>query len=92
MKNEIASITEAFSMQPVTYRVTTWEDYNKGKLGNWSHVPEMCKEIKLETVDIGEECGNPVQVSCYVGYNFNGIKIFQIIAKSANVTFNPKQS
>jgi len=89
MNNKIASITEAFSMQPVTYSVTKEETYNLGKKDNWSHLPEMCKEIKLETVDIGEECGNPVQASWYVGYNFEGIKIFQIIAKSANVTFNP---
>lgn len=67
----IKSISEAFSMQPNTLSVV-----DKPARFN----PESSiKEIKLEAMDEA--------TAVYVGYNFDGKKIFQYIAKSVNVHY-----
>lgn len=76
----IKSISEAFSMQPIILSVCN--DYE-----HYYDKPNAIKEIKLETLTIGYECGQPVQGLYYVGYNFDGKKIFQYHAKSVNVHY-----
>lgn len=76
----IKSITEAFSIQPITIRIMkSNEDYYDK--------PNACKEIKLETVTIGYKYGNPIEEICYVGYNFEGKKICQYLANTVNVHY-----
>ena len=71
MKNIIKSISEAFSMQPITISV-----YNEIR----SFDPEnSIKEIKLEVMDSS--------TNIYVGYNFNGEKKFEYIATAVNVHY-----
>jgi len=71
----IKSITEAFSMQPSTLSITE----NRSK-----YEPENdIKEIKIESHQVGEND----RISYYVGYNFEGVKKFQFIAKSVNVIY-----
>lgn len=76
----IESISEAFSTQPRTMSVCENYDtyYDKEK---------ACKEIRLETIEIGKKCGDPVQELYYVGYNFQYDKIFQYIANTVNVHY-----
>ena len=68
---KIKSISEAFSMQPITLRVvdkpTSFDPENS------------IKEIKLEVMD--------ETTNVYVGYNFDGKKLFEYIAKSVNVHY-----
>jgi len=74
---KIKSIVEAFSMQPEILQV------QKTKEGFWKP-DEACKEIKLEVLDhIYDES----PTSYYVGYNFDGKKLFQYLAKSVNVHY-----
>ena len=80
MGQKIKTITEAFSMQPATWMTTNPDSKFLNEETN-------CKEIKLETLQIGYECGNPVELLSYVGYNFKGVKIFQCIATAVNVTY-----
>jgi len=48
--------------------------------------PSACKEIKLETIVIGNvSVGNAFMA--YVGYNFDGKKIFQFKSDSVNVEY-----
>ncbi|HWY33891.1 MAG TPA: hypothetical protein VNX68_04550 [Nitrosopumilaceae archaeon] len=79
---KIKSISEAFSMQPVVLEIM-----NQAKYENYFDKPNACKEIKLERLLIGHKCGNPVEEIYYVGYNFEGQKIFQYIANTVNVHF-----
>ena len=80
MENKIKSITEAFSMQPTT--ISTMKS-NEGYFDK----PNACKEIKLERLCIGHKYGDPIEELYYVGYNFEGKKIFQYIANTVNVHF-----
>ena len=70
---KIKSITEAFSMQPVTISTMESNDAYYDK-------PSACKEIKLEVMD--------EDTNVYVGYNFEGKKIFQYLANSVNVHYD----
>lgn len=75
----IKSITEAFSMQPVNLSV-----YTEQQKASY-YDPETCaKEIKKEFAIIDSD-----RTEVYVGYNFEGKKIFQYLAKSVNVHFLP---
>ena len=71
MKQKIKSISEAFSMQPITLSVvdkpTSFDPENS------------IKEIKLEVMD--------ENTNVYVGYNFDGKKLFEYIAKTVNVHY-----
>ena len=49
--------------------------------------PNACKEIKIEKICLGLKCGEPVEELYYVGYNFEGQKIFQYITNTVNVHF-----
>ncbi len=69
----ISSITEAYSMQPLTYKIGLKMPYDS----------EIIKEIKYETKRTGEN----EYLNYYVGYNFDGKKLFQYLANSVNVHF-----
>jgi hypothetical protein len=82
---KIKSITEAFSMQPNYFQTTSLERYinsNEATRGT------LCKEIVSENrqVDSDKQC------SFYVGYNFDGEKIFEYLQSSVNVHFEPKSN
>jgi len=79
---KIKSISEAFSMQPKHIEVCT--DYE-----HYYDKSQAVKEIKLERIEIGKRCGDPVEELYYVGYNFEGQKIFQYIANTVNVHYGP---
>jgi len=74
---KIKSITEAFSMQPATLSIMKSND-------NYYDKPSACKEIKLEQLD---GVFDDLPTSFYVGYNFEGQKIFQYLANSVNVHY-----
>lgn len=73
----IRSIVEAFSMQPAVFEVmeNNTNFYDKDR---------ALKEIKLEYI---EGVYDNQYVEYYVGYNFEGKKIFQYLAKSVNVHY-----
>jgi hypothetical protein len=73
----IKSITEAFSMQPVTLSITDILKRDK------FYPKNDIKEIKTESHQIGEND----RILYYAGYNFEGIKKFQYIAKAVNVHY-----
>jgi len=67
----IKSITEAFSMQPVTLSISKDRSiYNP---------EDDIEKIELEVMD--------EDTNVYVGYDFQGVKKFQYIAKSVNVYY-----
>lgn len=79
---KIISISEAFSMQPKFIKVS--------KESDWEFIndkPNAVKEINFERIQIGTRCGDPVEELYYVGYNFEGKKIFQYIANTVNVHY-----
>lgn len=88
---KIISISEAFSMQPKCFEISTQEHYNKMKPYGNDVLNGICKEIKLETIEIGSKCGDAVEEIYYVGYNFDGKKIFQYIANTVNVHYQQYQ-
>lgn len=73
---KIKSITEAFSMQPTTIMVVSQDSKFKRV--------DSCKEIVIEThrVDSEKEC------DFYVGYNFEGKKLFEYLRSSVNVHYD----
>jgi len=77
MAQKIKSITEAFSMQPATLSIMKSNE-------NYYDKPQACKEIKLEILD-GVYDKEPD--TYYVGYNFEGEKIFQYLSRSVNVHY-----
>ncbi len=84
---KIKSITEAFSMQPNTFETKNQIQHeNTIKYSN-SIANRDCKEIIFEKHVIGHKCGDPLEELYYVGYNFEGQKIFQYIANTVNVHF-----
>lgn len=86
MNEKIKSISEAFSMQPSTRYVTTQENYGLYHENKPSAAAQIA-EIKLETVEIGRKYGDPIEDLYYVGYNFDGKKLFQYLALTVNVEF-----
>lgn len=68
---KIKSISEAFSMQPITLSVAD----KPGSL----YPENSIKEIKLEVLD--------EKTNVYVGYNFDGKKLFEYLSKSVNVHY-----
>jgi len=73
----IKSITEAYSMQPITMNVTEDEPPTHGGKSN------SIKFITLEQVKFGEDDKQWM----YCGYNFYAERVFQFIYKSVNVIF-----
>jgi len=80
----IKSLNEAYSMQPNFVCVCT--DYE-----HYYDKPNACKEIVFERQVIGTKCGDPVEELYYVGYNFQGEKIFQYLANAVNIHYFPSQ-
>lgn len=72
--DKIISITEAFSMQPLTLRV--------GEYFNGSTI----KRIELELMHIGNEADGALRRLCFVGYGDMN-KLFYYLATSVNVHF-----
>jgi len=71
MKEEIKSVSEAFSMQPRNFNVGT-------NMGSFDH-PKILDCIKLEI--------DPNHEDVYVGYTENGEKLFKFIVKATNVYY-----
>jgi len=80
---KIKAITEAFSMQPNILSVSTQVKYENMQKYNPDFVGGCCKEIKLETIQVDTD----KQCNVYVGYNFDGKKIFQYLQSSVNVDY-----
>jgi len=83
MKQKIQSITEAFSMQPVTL-------YVNQKVGTCTPITNEVIEIKKEEVNImigGELKSHDV----YRGYDPDGNIIFTYLANSVNVHYAYKE-
>ncbi len=74
---KIKSITEAFSMQPASLMVVDEKYRSK------THPEGDIKEIK----EGNKQVSTDKLISVYVGYNFNGEKLFEYIAESVNVHF-----
>jgi hypothetical protein len=79
---KIKSISEAYSQQPKSEHIVSEQQFE-----HYYDKPNACKEIKKETVKLGYECGNEVEILCYVGYNFDGKKLFQYKCDSVNVEY-----
>jgi len=77
---KIKSIMEAFSMQPQWYVV-------EEKLTQFSKPELTIKNIEKEETVVGFDSGNPIQITCYIGYNHNGNKMFQYMANTVNVNY-----
>ena len=77
MSQKIKSITEAFSMQPETFKVL------ETNIGYWKP-EEAIKEIRLEQ---SEGVYNNEPEYYYRGYNFDGALLFQYIARTVNVQY-----
>lgn len=73
----IFSITEAFSMQPLTLYVKSQRE-----MESYFDKPKAVKEIKFEY----ETHENEI-LEYYVGYNFDGKKLFKYLVKSVNVHY-----
>lgn len=71
MNNKIKLVSEAFSMQPIIYRV--------GMNG--------IAKIEAETVCIGREYGDPIEQARLVGYNREGQELFSLVALAHNIQF-----
>ena len=80
MMEKIRLIVEAYSMQPNSMTVLTEEQYK-----SYYDKSGAIKEIKKEIVGI-----DFVPTEVYIGYNFEGQKIFQYLAKSVNVHYSPQ--
>jgi len=80
---KIKSITEAFSMQPNTLETKTQEQYENTQKYNPKFACGCCKEIKAETIQVDTD----KQCNFYVGYNFDGEKIFECLQSSVNVHY-----
>ena len=74
MEEGIKSITEAYSMQPETFSVV-------GKPSN-AYPEKSIKEIKEMQKNWNDE-----QIRVYIGYNFEGKKLFEYLANSVNVHY-----
>ncbi len=74
MAQGIKSITEAFSMQPITLSI----DKKEIRTGLTNKEDDI-KEIKLEVLD--------PSTNIYVGYNYNGKKMFAYLTTAVNVHY-----
>lgn len=70
---KVKSISEAFSMQPITITVTAPDKRTK------FDPSQDIERIELEVLD--------ENTSIYVGYNFEGEKKFQYLANTVNVHY-----
>jgi Tfp pilus assembly protein PilX len=77
---KIKSITEAFSMQPKTFEAIK-------ELGAYYSSDLTIKNIEKEETVVGFDSGNPIQITCYIGYNHNGERMFQYMANTVNVNY-----
>jgi hypothetical protein len=85
---KIKSITEAFSMQPCSFSICLTPEKQMRNNKEFIHEHKGCiKEIKLERLQVGTKCGDPVEELYYVGYGFNGEKMFKYIYNSVNVHY-----
>jgi len=80
MSQKIESIVEAFSMQPAVFRI-------EKELGKYSKPELTLKNIEREELITDYENGQGNQRTCYVGYNHNGVKMFQYLAHTVNVHY-----
>ena len=80
----IKSISEAFSMQPKTFEIISEAEYESYYKNSGA---EACKEIRLETFQTSSDA----LISVYVGYNFDGKKVFQYLANSVMYISNDRQ-
>ena len=78
MEQKIKTIVEAFSIQPESFSVAD-ERHFEHKTNSRDL---LVKEIKHEMVHVG-----PDIFSMYVGYNFEGKKLFQYHTKSVNLHY-----
>lgn len=70
---KVKSISEAFSMQPVTLQVVSENQRSK------FDPSQDIEKIELEVMD--------ENTNIYVGYNFDGEKKFQYLANAVNVHY-----
>ena len=80
MSQKIQSIVEAFSMQPAIFRV-------EKELGKYSKPELTLRNIEREEVITHYDCGDAISQTCYIGYNHEGAKMFQYLAKTVNVHY-----
>lgn len=81
MEGKIRSVTQAFSTQPFCYSIFTEQQRD-----NYYDKERAVKEIKLERLTTGTPNEGFVEWY-YVGYNFDGKKLFQCLASSMNVEY-----
>jgi hypothetical protein len=74
---KIRSIVEAFSMQPEAFHIVESNE------GFWKP-DEAIKEIILEYLSYSND---EIPEPYYSGFNFEGKKLFQYLAKSVNVHY-----
>jgi hypothetical protein len=92
MKNEtIKLISEAFSMQPSSMRITPEVNYQSVLKYNPDYAKECIKSITLEVFQIGKDSICDFE-NVYVGRNFKDEILFRWIAKACNVQYETKQS
>lgn len=79
MENTITSISEAFSMQPVTLRIVPEDKYQ-----NYWDKESACKEMKIESrqVDSDKAC------EFVIGYNYEGKVLFEYLRSSVNIHYS----
>jgi len=82
----IKSISEAFSMQPRFYETIPLKSFENTLKFNPDHARELCKEIRLEVVNIIVD-GLQKQFNVYTGYNFENQRLFECLATSVNVQY-----
>jgi len=73
MKNKVQSISEAFAMEPNYFTI------KHTKRGSKSHTENDIEKIELEVMN--------ETTNVYVGYNFEGKKMFEYIASAVNVHY-----
>ncbi len=81
MSQKIESIVEAFSMQPAVFKIVK-------ELGKYYEPETTLKNIEKEEVITDYENGQGNQRTCYVGYNHNGVRMFQYLASTVNVHYD----
>lgn len=89
MKQEprIRFIVQAFSMQPLEQAVCEEINHANSIKYNSGNPDYDCKEIRVERIEIGKRCGDPVEELYYVGYNFEDKILFKYIANTVNVHY-----
>jgi len=77
MEQRIKSISEAFSMQPITLQVV--EEDKRSKFDPENDI----KEIRQE----GKQVNTDKMISVYRGYNYDGKMLFEYVMESVNVRY-----